>query len=127
LRVPTFLIDTDVCIYLLTDSLPALSAKVAVQPAGSLSISAISLAELSVRYGERAFDAPELASLLAEMPILDFDEAAAKIYGALLFRRGSFDRLIAAHALSRNLILVTNNRRDFADVPRLKTENWTGS
>jgi tRNA(fMet)-specific endonuclease VapC len=43
----------------------------------------------------------------------------------LPFRRASYDRLIAAHALSLDLTLITNNEGDFADVPGLRVENWT--
>ena len=56
---------------------------------------------------------------------LSFDRHAAQCFGALPYRRGKSDRLIAAHALSLGLTLVTNNERDFADVPGLKVENWT--
>jgi len=59
------------------------------------------------------------------VPVLDFDLAAARAYATLSFRRASFDRLIAAHALSRGLIVVTDNERHFADVPGLIVENWT--
>ena len=57
--------------------------------------------------------------------LLPFDEAAVRAYAALPFRRGSFDRLIAAHALALDLTLVTSNVRDFADIPGLLVENWT--
>ena len=43
----------------------------------------------------------------------------------LPFKRGSYDRLIAAHALSLGLTVVTGNTKHFADVPGLKVENWT--
>jgi tRNA(fMet)-specific endonuclease VapC len=46
-------------------------------------------------------------------------------YAQLPFKRASFDRLIAAHAVSQDLIVVTGNAKDFADVPGLKVENWT--
>lgn len=56
---------------------------------------------------------------------LPFDKNAADIYTRLPFKRAAFDRLIAAHALSLDLTLVTNNESDFADVPGLRVENWT--
>jgi tRNA(fMet)-specific endonuclease VapC len=58
------------------------------------------------------------------VPVLPFDAAAAEVYARLPFRRGSFDRLIAAHALALDLVLVTDNVADYADVPGLKVENW---
>ena len=121
-----YLLDSDICIYLLKDFSPTLTAKVAAQGSGSLCISSISLAEIAVGYGNRVFNAPELRSFLGQIPAVAFDERAAKIFGALPFRRGKFDRLIAAHALSLDVVVVTNNEADFADVPGLRTENWAG-
>lgn len=97
-----------------------------------LSISTVTLAEL--RVGSRSESAsPEderrLDMLINVITVLPFDEVAADVYGGLVrqvgVRRQSFDRLIAAHALSRDLMLVTNDERDFTDVPGLKVENWT--
>ena len=58
------------------------------------------------------------------VPVIPFEASAANAYATLPFRRGSYDRLIAAHALSLGLTLVTNNERDFTDLPDLKVENW---
>ena len=78
--------------------------------------------------GARSLDAVAQAEALFEiMTVLPFDEEAAKAYAKLTFRRGSFDRLIAAHALSLGLTVVTNNERDFSDIVGLKIENWTKS
>lgn len=120
-----FLLDSDICIYLLKDSSPKLTARVADQPAGSLYVSAVSLAEITVGYGASALDSLDLAAFTANVPVLPFDEEAARIYGTLPFRRAQFDRLIAAHALALDITLVTNNERDYADIPGLRTENWT--
>ena len=56
--------------------------------------------------------------------ILPFDEQAALAYATLPFRRASYDRLIAAHALALDVTLVTANERDFADIQGLRVENW---
>jgi tRNA(fMet)-specific endonuclease VapC len=66
-----------------------------------------------------------LDAFLGDIPVLPFDLAAARAYAIVPFRRTSFDRLIAAHALSLGLTLVTGNDRDFSDVPGLRVENWT--
>jgi tRNA(fMet)-specific endonuclease VapC len=58
------------------------------------------------------------------IPVVPFDEAAAKAYARVPFKRGKLDRLIAAHAVALDLTLVTNNEVDFADVDGLKIENW---
>ena len=120
-----FMLDTNLCIYLLSGHSPYLTGRVGNQPSGSVAISAITLGELMVGGGSETAASPELASMIDELPVLPFDDAAAKTYGRLPFRRGSFDRLIAAHALSLDLTLVTNNERDFSDVRGLRVENWT--
>jgi tRNA(fMet)-specific endonuclease VapC len=73
-----------------------------------------------------------LAQFLAPLEILFYDDIAAQEYGKIresLERHGtpigSMDLLIAAHALSQNCILVTNNEREFRRVASLKIENWT--
>ncbi|GAA0638680.1 hypothetical protein GCM10009424_11590 [Sphingomonas ursincola] len=66
-----------------------------------------------------------LAAFVAAVPIQPFDEAAARAYAQLPFKRARFDRLLAAHALSIGATVVTNNEGDFADIPGLKVENWT--
>ena len=63
-------------------------------------------------------------ALFWQVQVLPFDEAAAAIYARLPFRRARFDRLIAAHVLALNATLVTNDVRDFADIPNLRFENW---
>ncbi|HEY0314002.1 MAG TPA: type II toxin-antitoxin system VapC family toxin [Allosphingosinicella sp.] len=119
-----FLLDSDICIYALLGRSAALKDRLAQQPEGTVAISAVTLAEVGVGYGEAMDDADELQAFLGEVEVLPFDEAAARAYAALPFRRGSFDRLIAGHAISAGRILVTNNEQDFADLPHLKIENW---
>lgn len=65
--------------------------------------------------GERFFE---------EVPVLPFDRSAAESYARLPFKGAEYDRLIAAHALSRNLVLVTNGTAGFAWAEGLATENW---
>lgn len=120
-----FLLDTNICIYSLLGSSEVLKAHLASQPAGSLFISSISLAELAVGFDEEDPEGPDLAKFLKEILLVPFDEPAARRYGELPFRRARFDRLIAAHALALDLTLVTNNEADFADIPGLRVENWT--
>jgi len=71
--------------------------------------------------------APALAgaAVVAAVPLVPFDEPAARLYATLPFSRGRFDRLLAAHALSLGATIVTNNGADFADVPGLVIEDWT--
>lgn len=121
-----YLLDTDCCIYLLTDRFGALTNRVAACETGELGISAVSFAEIAM--GSVSGKLPTmdvLDAFVSEIPLLDFDEAAARTYAMLPFRRARFDRLIAAHTLSLDLVLVTNNEADFADIPGLRLENWT--
>lgn len=126
------MLDTNACIDFAKARSERLRDRLAEAFEGGLAISAVTLAEL--RVGARAagadpMDARRLDLLIHSLTLLDFDAAAADDYADIVrqvgVRRRSFDRLIAAHARSRGLLLVTNNERDFADVPGLKVENWT--
>ena len=121
-----YLLDADTCVYLLMDSHPALTRRVALSASGDLAISTITFGEIAV--GARAGKPPPadvLDAFVREIPLLPFDEAAARAYAGLPFKRARFDRLLAAHALSLDATIITNNLVDFADVPGLGVENWT--
>lgn len=93
---------------------------------GDIVTSAIAYAE--VAYGSWNGKPPavdQLRAFVSEVAVLPFDYKAALSYAALPFKRASYDRLIAAHALSENLVLVTENVADYADIPDLKVEDWT--
>ncbi len=100
--------------------------RVAATEAGAIGVSIIAFAE--VAHGSSIGRPPELELLdnfIEEIPLIPFDEAAARIYATIPFKRHSYDRLIAAQALSRSLTVISRNVRDFEDVPGLKIENWT--
>lgn len=121
-----FLIDANAVVYALGEGHERVTARIANCYPGEIGISVISYAE--VAYGTYAGKSPPPAVLDAfvkAVPLLPFDEAAAREYAKLPFKRARFDRLLAAHALSIDAIVVTNNEADFADVPRLRVENWT--
>ena len=120
-----FLLDSDICIYLLKNLSPLLTRRVREQEEGSLFLSAISYAEVGLGARDRLDEQEALRRLSGDVMILPFDAAAAQCYAVLPFRRAKFDRLIAAHALATGLTLVTNNETDFADIPGLALENWT--
>jgi tRNA(fMet)-specific endonuclease VapC len=120
-----FMLDTNTWILLLGGH-PNVVARVSECFEGELVLSAIVFAELAIGSWHDKPPSILVTDRLAQrFPPLPFDVLAAKLYAQLPFRRGSFDRLIAAHALALNLTLVTNNERDFADIPGLKIENWT--
>lgn len=119
-------LDTDICIYLFADSHKKLTRRFLEQSAGSVMVSSITFAELAM--GSVRGNPPPIEILnafIAEVPLQAFDEAAARAYATLPFKRARFDRLLAAHALSVGAVIVTNNEADFADVPGLVVENWT--
>ncbi len=102
--------------------------------AGEIGVSAITVSELY--YGvsksqNRKLNEQRVSEFLLHLKILPYDEIAANIYGDIrshLEKRGKtigpLDMLIAAHALSWNLVLVTNNAKEFKRVKKLKVENW---
>jgi tRNA(fMet)-specific endonuclease VapC len=120
-----YLLDSNIIIFLARNIDKAVVRRAAECDEGDMVTSAVAYAEVaygSLRGRLPAFD--ELRAFVEEVPVLDFDYKAAVAYAALPFRRASYDRLIAAHALSRDLIVVTDSEADF-DVPGLKVENWT--
>jgi tRNA(fMet)-specific endonuclease VapC len=91
---------------------------------GAVVVSSIAFAEVMLG-AYRADKVADVQAFFQFFPVLSFDEAAARIYAKLPFKRGSYDRLIAAHALSLDLTVVTSNVRDFERIPGLKVEDWT--
>lgn len=129
-----YMLDTNICIYIKKNKPPQVLEKLQSLNASQVCMSSITYAELF--YGAIKSQYPiknieQIISLKAVIPILSFDEAAAEKYGEIrsdLEKQGliigSNDFLIAAHALSQNHILVSNNLREFNRVKNLQTENW---
>jgi tRNA(fMet)-specific endonuclease VapC len=108
-----YLLDANICIYIL-----GLASSKAMRRLEQC------VAEVLLGAAER--DGLDRARRLFDVvPVLPFDEAAAHVYARLPFKRQSFDRLIAAQALSLGLAVVTSNRKDFAGIPDLRVEDWT--
>lgn len=128
-----YMLDTNICIYALKHQYPQLQA-LFNRRAEQLAISTVVLSELN--YGAENSSRPEqnlavIESFAARLEVLDFDASAAAHSGqirATLKRAGqpigSHDVLIAGHARSAGLTLVTNNAAEFGRVPGLMTENW---
>lgn len=127
------LLDTNICIYIINVKPPEVLARFHQFRLGEIGLSSVVAAELA--YGvaksgsERNRKALEM--FLAPLEIMPFDQVAIWVYGQLradLERRGqsigSLDTMIAAHALSVNAVLVTNNTREFSRVKDLQLENW---
>jgi tRNA(fMet)-specific endonuclease VapC len=124
--VTRFLIDADSSIYAMVDLASPVNARLGNCEPGEVSISAISFAEIALGSQMQKPPPPEvLDAFLEQIPLLAFDEAAARQYAKLPFKRARFDRLLAAHALSIGATVITNNAADYSGVPGLKVENWT--
>ena len=117
------MIDTNICIYLLDGRGERVRQQVESRRRGEVVTSAIVRAE--VMLGAKAMGQINRAeALFAQVEALPFDTRAADCYARIPFFRGNLDRFIGAHALSLGLTLITNNARDFEDIPSLKIENW---
>lgn len=121
-----FMLDSNVVIAVALADGEAIRQRMAGYGEGDFVISAVAYAEVlhgSVRGKPPAEDL--LEKFVEEVPVVPFDGAAAVAYARLPFRRASYDQLIAAHALSLGLTLVTDNERHFAGIPKLAVENWS--
>ena len=130
-----YLIDTNICIYLIRQRDPQLSEKVQKYQPYEIGVSAITVAELSygVAKSKRLQQNREaLQNFLSAFEIVPFDDRDAEQFGALrvwLERQGQpigpYDLQIASQALARRWTVVTNNVREFRRVPELSVENWS--
>ncbi len=121
-----YLLDTNILIAVALASEDAARRRLADLNEGDAVTSAVAYAE--VLYGSRRGKPPPidlLATLIEDVAVMPFDNAAASIYADLPFKRASYDRLIAAHALALGLTVATANVADFADVPGLMVEDWS--
>jgi tRNA(fMet)-specific endonuclease VapC len=121
-----YLVDANCAVYAMDGGHEGMRERFVACAPGEIAISVISYAE--VAYGTFVGKPPLpeiLEAFVAAIPMLPFDEAAAREYARLPFKRARFDRLLAAHALSIGAVVITNNEGDFADVPGLMVENWT--
>ncbi len=127
------LLDTNICFYIINAKPPAVLERFKHYRLGEIGLCSVVAAELAfgVAKSGSARNRQALEMFLAPLTILPFDVRAAWAYGDLraeLERRGtpigSLDTMIAAHALSQQASLITNNTREFAQVPGLHVENW---
>lgn len=131
-----YLLDTNICIYALKNRPPEVLARLRAVRRTDVTLSVITVLELrqgAEKSQRSAATHATLDNFLSPLQILPFDEAAALAAARIrahLERQGrpigDLDSLIAAHALSQDLVLVTNNLREFERVPGLQCENWVG-
>ena len=130
-----YMLDTNICIYTIKHKPPEVIKAFLCHEPDDMCISSITYGELM--HGVEKSQAVErnraaITLFLSAISILPFDSDAAEEYGAFradLERKGTpigpMDMLIAGHARSRGLILVTNNTREFFRVNELEVEDWT--
>ena len=129
-----YLLDTNICVYLMRGTYPLLTEKVFSQNPTMMSISSVSVFELEYgaaksRWGERTRN--KMKMFLAPFIILPYDSADAVIAGRIrgyLEQAGTpigpYDLQIAAQGLSRHLTIITHNTEEFLRVPYLVLEDW---
>lgn len=130
-----YMLDTNICIYCIKKKPPEVINKFLQYDPEDICISSITYGELM--HGVEKSQAVEknrlaLALFLSPIQILPFDAEASEAYGKIradLERKGTpigpMDMLIAGHAQAENLVLVTNNTREFIRVSNLRLEDWT--
>lgn len=130
-----YLLDTNICIYTIKNR-PESVRKAFIEHDGQMGVSTIT--EMELIYGAEksaaiARNLKDVEGFLARLEILDFDSAAAAHTGQIRAELanagtpiGPYDQMIAGHARSLGLIVVTNNVTEFARVPGIRLENWVG-
>ena len=128
------MLDTDSCIFIIRQKPHGIRERFEACAVGDIGISMITLAELE--YGAEKSSQPKrnreaLVQFIDALEIAPFDRRATLQYGLIRAhlerkgqRIGGMDLLIAAHARSMGVTLVTNNKREFTRVPGLRVENW---
>ena len=129
-----YLLDTDTCIYLINERPRAVVTRFRRHAVGDIGLSTVTVSELAwgVAKTGSVRNRAALEAFLLPLEIAPYDLAAALRYGEVradLAKRGRpigpLDTMIAAHALTLDATLVTNNEREFGRVPGLRVENWT--
>lgn len=129
-----YLLDTNICIYIINKSPISVVNKIKTFTPSQIKLSSISLGELEYGVSKSKFrekNRNALIDFVSGFDIIDFNDSDAEIFGLIradLEKRGKvigpYDMQIAAQALSRELILVTNNVDEFNRILNLKIENW---
>jgi len=129
-----YLLDTNICIYIINKNPKQVVEHIKKLHPHQVKLSAISMAELEYgvsKSANREKNRTALIHFASAFDILDFNDEDAELFGLIRARLekigkviGPYDMQIAAQAITRNLILVTNNTSEFERVDSLKLENW---
>jgi tRNA(fMet)-specific endonuclease VapC len=129
-----WMLDTNVCIYLIREQPASVLDRFAAHSVGDIGVSVITLAELEYGVAKSSRPARNRAALeqfVSPLEVGSFDREATAVYGrvrTMLEKKGqpiaSMDLLIAAHAISLDVPLITHNVKEFGKVPGLRIEDW---
>ena len=131
-----YLLDTNICIYIINKNPQNMVKKICNLSPQDVKISSITVAELEYgasKSSRRDQNRTALYNFFSAFEIISFDARDAEIYGMIRTElecqgklTGPYDLQLAAQALARNLILVSNNTAEFKRIPKLRLENWSG-
>jgi tRNA(fMet)-specific endonuclease VapC len=131
-----YILDTNTCIGLIRKKPPSLIKRLTECALGDVGVSTITVAELmhgAYKSSQVEQNMSALEQFLLPIEIVAFDQHASVAYGLVRTSLeqtgnviGSMDMLIGAHALSLDVILVTNNTGEFKRIPNLNVEDWMG-
>ena len=129
-----YMLDTNICIYLIKRQPREVIDKFKGIALGEISVSTVTVAEMMYGVGKSQYkekNQTALQAFFAPLEIVDFDFTAAQQFGVIRAYLeetgrsiGAYDLMIAAHALSLGLVLVTNNEQEFQRITDLMVENW---
>lgn len=128
------MLDTNICIYIIKRKPMEVIERFRLFQISQVCVSSITVSELEygvIKSSKPAKNHAALAQFMAPIEILPYGDAAAQHYGELRVYLekhgnpiGALDMLIAAHALSIDCALITNNKKEFERVPHLTIDNW---
>ncbi len=129
-----YLLDSNICIYIINQNPRSVVEKIKLYKPNQIKLSSISIGELEYgvsKSSNRERNRNAILDFSSCFDIVDFNDEDAEIFGIIrsnLERKGQiigpYDMQIASQAISRNLVLVTNNVMEFSRIPNLKLENW---
>jgi tRNA(fMet)-specific endonuclease VapC len=130
-----YLLDTNICIYIINSSPKQVVERIKKLKPHQVKLSSISMAELEYGVSKSHYREKNRKALIhfaSAFDIVEFNDSDAEVYGLIraeLEKKGQvigpYDMQIAAQAITRDLILVTNNIAEFSRISNIKLENWT--
>jgi len=128
------MLNTNTCIAIIKQKPSNILSKFSAYQVGDICISTVTLSELKFGVAKSHYQEKNRSALeefILPLEIVDYDDAACEHYGVIradLEKRGlpivPLDTMIAAHALSLNVTLITNNTKEFSRVKKLKLLDW---